>query len=80
MEGAEYPILKTIPWDKVNIDLWDIEIPHLGKVFPGSLDDLKTLMSIGGYKEIASAGHDLFFAKWSTYYIYSIRLNYVSYS
>ena len=64
VEGAEYPILKTIPWDKVNLNLLGIEVPHLGKVFPGSLIELKSMLSFGGYREIGSAGHDIFFAKY----------------
>ena len=33
IEGAEFPVLKTIPFDKVDIRLIDIEFNHIGKVF-----------------------------------------------
>jgi len=36
VEGAEIPILQTIPFDKVAIDVMRVEINHLGKVFEGN--------------------------------------------
>ena len=50
VEGSEIQILKTIPFDKVDIKVLDIEIPHLGKVFPGSFEELDTFLTQQGYK------------------------------
>jgi len=50
IEGAELPVLKTIPWDKVNIRALMIEVNHMGKVFEGSLEDLETYLDESGYK------------------------------
>ncbi len=40
IEGAEFPVLKTIPFEKLDIRLLQVELPHLGKYFPGSYHDL----------------------------------------
>lgn len=50
IEGAEMPVLRTIPWDKVDISVVEIEMNHLGKVFDGSAEDLKSFMKKNGYK------------------------------
>ncbi|TRY67100.1 hypothetical protein TCAL_14697 [Tigriopus californicus] len=50
IEGAEIPVLKTIPWDKVDITVVEVEMNHLGKVFDGSEDVLKRFMKKNGYK------------------------------
>ena len=44
VEGAELPILQTIPFDKVDIKVLDIEIKHAGKIFPGSKNDIIKFM------------------------------------
>ena len=36
IEGAEYPVLKTVPWDKVNIRCLIIEVNHAGTIFEGN--------------------------------------------
>ncbi len=40
IEGAEFPVLKTIPFEKLDIRLLQVELPYLGKYFPGSYHDL----------------------------------------
>lgn len=50
VEGAELPILKTIPFDKVDIKVMSIEINHLGRVFPGSFEELHSYLTNQGYK------------------------------
>ena len=50
IEGAEMPVLKTIPWDKVNIRALMIEVNHMGKVFEGSLKDLEQFLDESGFK------------------------------
>lgn len=43
-------ILKTIPFQKVDIKVISIEHKHIGKIFPGSYNELKTLMENNGYE------------------------------
>jgi len=50
VEGAEFPILKTIPWRKVDIKVVQIEVNHLGKIFDGDYQQLKVLMEKNGYR------------------------------
>ncbi|CAB4069581.1 unnamed protein product [Lepeophtheirus salmonis] len=56
IEGAEMPVLRTLPWDKVDIGIIDIEVNHMGKVFNGSVSDLTEYMDSVGYKHIETAG------------------------
>ncbi len=58
IEGAEMPVLKTIPWDKVNIRALMIEVNHMGKVFEGSLKDLEHFLDEIGYKYYKSVQID----------------------
>ena len=50
IEGAEIPVLKTIPWNKIDIKVVIIEVNHLGKIFEDTNDDLDQLMRDNGYK------------------------------
>ena len=49
IEGAEFPVLKSIPWDKVKINVLGIEMPRLGVIFPGDEDDLRTFLAEKGF-------------------------------
>ena len=49
VEGSELQILKSIPFEKVDIKVLDIEHKHLGKIFPGSFQELKTFLELKGY-------------------------------
>ena len=50
VEGSEIPILKTIPFDKVDIKVIGVEFKHLGNTFPGTLQDLDDLLLKNGYE------------------------------
>ena len=50
IEGAEFVVLKTIPWNKVNMTLLSVEINHAGDVFPGTRKDIRDLPDKNGYK------------------------------
>eukprot|EP00095_Tigriopus_kingsejongensis_P007423 maker-scaffold955_size76929-snap-gene-0.16 protein:Tk07423 transcript:maker-scaffold955_size76929-snap-gene-0.16-mRNA-1 annotation:"protein star-like" len=50
IEGAEVPVLKTIPFDKVDIKILGIEANHIGEVFSGNHRDLKRMLKRAGYK------------------------------
>ncbi|XP_023342585.1 uncharacterized protein LOC111712248 [Eurytemora carolleeae] len=56
IEGAEFPVLKTIPWDKVDIQALSIETHMGGIVFPGSRLDIIRYMESVGYRHIEN-GH-----------------------
>ena len=63
ISGAEFPVLKTIPFDKVDISLMDIEINHIGEIFEGDPDDLKDLLEDNGYEFHSFAKIDALFVK-----------------
>ena len=62
IEGAELQVLKTVPWDKV--DIWTVSVEtHLaGEVFPGSRDDIIDYMESVGY-HLENTWNDGQFAK-----------------
>ena len=64
IEGAEAPVLQNLPWDKVNVTSWTIEINHAGEIFPESQEDIRQLMYRKGY-DLVGALHidDVFFKK-----------------
>ena len=43
-------ILKTIPFDKVDIKVLDIEIKNAGQIFPGSYREITKFMYSQGYE------------------------------
>ena len=49
IEGAEYVVLDTLPWDKVNMTLLSIETNHAGDIFPGTREDIKVFLEERGY-------------------------------
>lgn len=58
IEGAEIQVLKTIPWDKVNIRVLIIEVNHIGEIFEGSPKKLINLLKKSGYKFFKSSTID----------------------
>ena len=61
VEGAEFPILKTIPWDKMTVKLLGIEIAHLGKVFEGTWQDVSKYLFNEDFIMIAQSTNDMFY-------------------
>ena len=49
IEGAEYEVLKTIPWDKVDIEVLLIELIHAGSQFKGSREEIHQFLSSKSY-------------------------------
>ena len=49
IEGAEMGVLKTIPWDKVDIWVLSVETHMAGTVFPGTREDIRQSMQSWGY-------------------------------
>ena len=63
IEGAEFPVLQTIPWDKVNIRVLFIEINHVGDIFEGNRFQMRKLLKDNGYKLHKSTGIDEIYVK-----------------
>ena len=64
IEGAELPVLKTLPWNKISMTLLTVEINHAGIVFPGTREDIQKFLSSHGYPFIDSVSvDDIFFNK-----------------
>ena len=49
IEGAEYEVLKTVPWDKVDIEVMLIELIHAGSHFKGSREEIHKFLSSMSY-------------------------------
>ena len=49
IEGAEFPVLQTIPWDKIKMTLLDIEVNHAGVLYPGTRNDIQNFISNHNY-------------------------------
>ena len=73
IEGAEFQVLQTIPWTKVDIQVRHcysgnsscqvilVELEHAGKVFPGTRREVHTYLTSVGYDYVATlAVDDLF--------------------
>ena len=63
VEGAEFPIITTIPFDKVDIKIMGIESPHLGKLYPGTFKELTKYLYDQGYDYFRNIAADAFFIK-----------------
>jgi hypothetical protein len=63
IEGAEYAVLQTIPWDKVNIRVLIIEVRNAGKIFDGNRFQIRKLMKDNGYKISQSTDIDDIYIK-----------------
>ena len=49
VEGSEFQILKTIPFQDVDIKVLDIEIDRAGTIFPGTYEDISKYLDTHGY-------------------------------
>ena len=57
VEGAELPILKTIPWDKVDIQILSIEVNH------GDGNKIDAFIKSKGYKKVHQLAYDNIYEK-----------------
>ena len=46
IEGAEFLVLQSIPWENVDIEMMGIELAHAGKVFPGTREDIHQFLKM----------------------------------
>ena len=44
-----FQVLRTIPWDKVDIEVVTVETNHAGEVFPGTKEEIREYMAEQGY-------------------------------
>ena len=51
-------VLKTIPWDKVDIEVLSIESNHFGEISEGSEEDIQNYMQDQGYVYFHTVGID----------------------
>ena len=63
IEGAEYPVLKTVPFQNVDIKMFGVELEHAGKIFEGTENDIINLLRSNGYQYVAKTKMDKFFMK-----------------
>ena len=49
IEGAEFEVLKTVPWDKVDMEVLLIELIHAGSLFKGSREEIHQFLSSKNY-------------------------------
>ena len=56
IEGAEYLVLQSIPWDKVDIEVLGVELHLAGKVFPGTREEIHHYLGEKGYLYIGTVG------------------------
>ena len=50
--------LQTIPFDKVDIRVLQIEMDHVGEIFPGTKRDIKVFLASKGFKFVKVIGVD----------------------
>jgi hypothetical protein len=56
-------VLKSIPWDKVDISVLLIEVKHFGAIFEGQLSDVETFLDEKGYKFYMTLAIDNIYVK-----------------
>ena len=49
-------MLKTVPWDRVDIEVISIELEHAGEVFEGSREEVHSFMKSVGYEYDGTLG------------------------
>ena len=53
-----FQVLRTVPFDKVDIKILDIEMNHIGQIFEGSASDLRLYLENSGYEAFMRVGID----------------------
>ena len=52
VEGSEFPILKSLDWKKVQINVLSVEMAHTGKIFDGSKEEIRDFIISKGYEYV----------------------------
>lgn len=63
IEGAEFLVLQSIPWEKVDIEVMGIELEHAGKVFPGTREEIHKFLNSKDYLYVGTVGIDDMFVR-----------------
>jgi len=63
IEGAEFQVLKNIPWESVDIRAISVETQFAGEVMEGDKDDIFRLLTSLGYTHLDSIARDDIFVK-----------------
>ena len=65
IEGAEFPVLQSLDWPKVDISVLSIEVAHAGHIFEGTRLDIHRLLKNHQYTNITTVAIDDVFMKKS---------------
>ena len=57
------PVLRTIPWDKLDISVILIEVTQAGRLFEGSKDDVRKFLEKRGFRLFKDVGFDQIYVK-----------------
>ena len=63
IEGAEFQVLKTIPWESVDIRAISVETEFAGEVMEGDREDIFSLLTGLSYTHLGSIARDDIFVK-----------------
>ena len=63
IEGAEFPVLQNLNWNKIHISSLSVEINHAGEIFDGTREDIYELMLTNGFEWFNLVGFDDIYAK-----------------
>jgi len=63
IEGAEFGVLKTVPWDKVDIEVLLIELIHAGSHFKGSREEIHQFLLSKNYVYLGTISVDDVFVR-----------------
>ena len=61
-------MLKTIPWDKVDIEVMAIETNHAGEIFPGTKQEIRDYLADKGYVYAHTVGRISVNTLWQNIY------------
>ena len=63
IEGAEFEVFRSLPWDKVDIEVIITELVHAGEVFPGSRLEIIQYLESKNYQFVGNLFDDIFVRK-----------------
>ena len=63
IEGAEFEVFRSLPWDKVDIEVIVTELVHAGELFPGSRLEVIEFLESKNYQYIGNLYDDIFVRK-----------------
>merc|ERR1711971_1021892 len=67
IEGVEFQVLQTIPWEKVDIEVLTVEMNHAGELSDGGESDIRNYLAQKGYVYFHTVGLDDVFIRKDLY-------------